>query len=204
MNISLTGHKSQAIRGCILRVVATKAGSPDIYKSSFLRDCGDLELGRQKAWRWQLPASRVFAEDCSHPLCVCVSEREAWLTGHSYEGKLRGFLYRRIGTFDSLAASLLFPEVRQLRRLDLWQSCGTRECKLCCPPEPGNQGIPLGGNCKKQGTRRVLKLFLDASDLAWKIAPSRPCTCVKLDACLLGWSFKINKLTCCTESLGMF
>lgn len=51
---------------------------------------------------WSLQRTAVI-------LYVC--EREAWLTGHSYEGKLRGFLYRRTGAFDSLA-SLLFPGVR--------------------------------------------------------------------------------------------
>lgn len=57
---------------------------------------------------YQLPRS---LQRTSVILYVCVSEGEAWLIGHSHESKLRGFLYRRIGAFDSLA-SLLFPEVR--------------------------------------------------------------------------------------------
>lgn len=53
------------------------------------------EDGKHEDDSYQLPQSLQRKE-----VCVCV--REAWLTGHSYEGKLRGFLYRRIGAFDSL------------------------------------------------------------------------------------------------------
>ena len=71
-----------------------------LYKQEFIED------RKHEDDSYQLPRS---LQRTSVILCVC--EREAWLIGHKYEGKLRGFLYSRIGAFDSLA-SLLFPEVR--------------------------------------------------------------------------------------------
>lgn len=49
MNTCLTGHQSQAIKGCILWMAVTNVSVPDVY-TSFLRDTDALwEEQREKA-----------------------------------------------------------------------------------------------------------------------------------------------------------